>query len=84
MNVYPSHEGWHASLLQRLGIGTTRRFSHGRPLSADAFEDQMFFRPRAAIAASRMTAADTALQGTAADAADPMSMADNVSRCREC
>ena len=42
------------------GSGQPVVFSHGWPLSADACEDQMFFWPRAAIAASRTTAAATA------------------------
>ena len=36
--------------------------SHGWPLSADAFEDQICFLATAAIAVSRMTAAVMAVQ----------------------
>jgi len=42
------------------GAGQRVVFSHGWPLSADAFEDQMFFWPRAASGASRTTDAATA------------------------
>ena len=41
------------------GSGQPIVFSHGWPLSADAFEDQMFFLAQKAIVASRMIAAAT-------------------------
>jgi hypothetical protein len=43
------------------GSGRPVVFSHGWPLSADAWEDQMFFLARVAFAASPMTVAGTAV-----------------------
>src|SRR5262249_35512438 len=44
IHEHDHHQRWHADLFQGLGgIGQPVVFSHGWPLSGDAFEDQMFF-----------------------------------------
>ena len=46
------------------GTGQPVVFSHGWPLSADAWDDQMFFLGVAATAASRTTGAATAARAS--------------------
>ena len=53
-------EQWTELYYKDWGNGQPIVFSHGWPLSADAFEDQMFFLASRGYAASPMTAAATA------------------------